>query len=79
MSGSKKKAVRSEGPLSLPDLEARAQEAVDELEAVINRISQTPGLRDESRHAHLLSLYMSLLAERFGVLPPDSNPIDEKK
>jgi hypothetical protein len=55
--------------LSPKEAEMRAQEGADALEELINRISGEPGKSDEERHNDLVSHFMSLLAETYGIAP----------
>ena len=53
------------------EAEQRVWKAVDELEEVINKVDNTPGKQDKRRRANLASTLMSLLAETYGIIPPD--------
>jgi hypothetical protein len=59
--------------LPLSEAEARTGRAVDYLEEQINRINGTSGRRDQERNEYLSSLFISLLAEEYGILPPTDN------
>jgi hypothetical protein len=57
--------------LLLEEVEQRVWKAVDELEEVINKVDGTPGKRDKTRREKLASSLMSLLAEKYGIVPPN--------
>ncbi len=65
--------------LTVSEAEQRVWRAVDELEEVINHFNHTPGKRDEARRADLASMLMSLLAERFGIVPPTRESSDTER
>ena len=56
--------------LSVKEAEQRVWKAVDELEEVINSVDGTPGKRNKARRVELASSLMSLLAKKFGIVPP---------
>jgi len=57
--------------LTLKEAKIRARKGAEELEGIINQVDKTPEKRDKERYAKLETLFMSLLAERFGIAAPD--------
>lgn len=67
-----------EQPLTTPEAEQQIWKAVDELEALINKFNNTPSRKDTARRADLASHLMSLLAEKYGIVPPREESTDSK-
>ena len=65
--------------ISVSEAEKRVQRAVDYLEEQINRIDETPGKRNKQRRKHLASIFMTLLAEKFRIIPPRKRKAKEQK
>src|SRR2546421_4631866 len=62
--------------LSLEEAERRSRRAVDQLTDLLSRADMSPEKIDDKMYANLNSLFMSLLARRYAIVPPDNVPID---
>jgi hypothetical protein len=57
--------------LSLEEAERRARMGADILEDIINNVDGTHGKVDDERYTDLTSLFMSFIAEKYGITPPN--------
>ena len=53
--------------MSLQEAQERVQEAVDEMETVLNRLNGTTGMEDEKRREYLTRYFMSFLRRKYGI------------
>ena len=69
-SSSEETTSGEERMLSIEEAEERVWKSVDDLEAILNKVNNQPGKRDETRRAHLAAHFMELLAKTHGIKPP---------
>ena len=62
--------------LSLEEAERRSRRAADQLADLLNQTDDPPSEIDDKTHVKLHSLFMSLLAKKYSIVPPDYARID---
>jgi hypothetical protein len=65
--------------MSISEAEKIVEKAVDYLEEQIDRIDETPGRRNKTRRKYLTAIFMTLLAEKYRIVPPKKRKAKKQK